>query len=63
MKILGVICVDSNLMDQLMIRYSIFIRYWRKELEDSGTLYQLRFGWGFHSDEDSYCALLGYNAM
>jgi hypothetical protein len=30
MKFLGIISVDFNIVDQLLIRYSAFVRYWRK---------------------------------
>jgi hypothetical protein len=29
-KLLGIISVDFDVKDQLLIRYSIFVRYWRK---------------------------------
>jgi hypothetical protein len=30
MKLLGITGVDFNVTDQLLIRFSAFIRYWRK---------------------------------
>jgi len=30
MKFLGIISVDFNIVDQVLIRYSAFVRYWRK---------------------------------
>jgi hypothetical protein len=39
-KITGIINVDFNILGQLLIRYSIFVRYWRKR-EYNGTVYQL----------------------
>jgi hypothetical protein len=30
MKLLGIINVDSDVIDQLLIRFSAFVRYWRK---------------------------------
>jgi hypothetical protein len=29
-KLMGIISVDLSITDQLMIRYSVFVRYWRK---------------------------------
>jgi sorting nexin-29 len=40
MKLLGIINVGSNIIDQLLIRFSAFIRYWRK-WEYNETVYQL----------------------
>jgi len=30
MKLLGIIIVDFNVKDHLLIRYSVFVIYWRK---------------------------------
>jgi len=30
MSLLGIISVDINALDQLLIKYSAFVRYWRK---------------------------------
>jgi hypothetical protein len=30
MKLLGIISVGFNITDQLLIRFSAFVRYWRK---------------------------------
>jgi len=30
MKLLGIISVNFDVIDQLLIRYSVFTRYWRK---------------------------------
>jgi hypothetical protein len=35
MNLLEIISVGFNITDQLLIRYSIFVRYWRKEWEYS----------------------------
>jgi len=40
MKLLGIISVDFDLIDQLLIRYSAFITYWAK-WEYNGTVHQL----------------------
>jgi hypothetical protein len=37
MKLLGTISVDFDVTDQLLIRFSAFIRYWR----DNETVHQL----------------------
>jgi hypothetical protein len=41
MKLLGIINVGSNIIDQLLIRFSAFGRYWRKKWEYNETVYQL----------------------
>jgi hypothetical protein len=41
MKLLGVISVDFDVTDQLLIRYFTFIRYCRKKLEYNETVHQL----------------------
>jgi hypothetical protein len=40
MKLLGTISVDFDVTDQLLIRFSAFIRYWRKR-EYNETVHQL----------------------
>jgi hypothetical protein len=41
MKLLGNISVGFNLTDQLPIRFSAFVRYWRKNWEYNETVHQL----------------------
>jgi hypothetical protein len=41
MKLLGIINVGSDIMDQLLITFSAFIRYWKKKLEYKETVHQL----------------------
>jgi hypothetical protein len=41
MKLLGTISVDFDVTDQLLIRFSAFVRYWKKMWEYNGTVYQL----------------------
>jgi hypothetical protein len=41
MKLLGIISVDFDITDQLLIRFSAFIRYWRKKWEYTETVHQL----------------------
>jgi retron-type reverse transcriptase len=36
MKLLGIINVGSDVIDQLLIRFSAFVRYWRKKWEYIG---------------------------
>jgi hypothetical protein len=44
--------VDSDIIDQLLIRYSAFFRYWRK----NGTLHQLFVGFKkMYDSEEIYC--------
>jgi hypothetical protein len=38
MKLLGII---SDVTDQLLIRFSAFVRYWRKKWEYNETVHQL----------------------
>jgi hypothetical protein len=40
MKLLGIICVGFDVTDQLLIRFSAFVRYWRKNGR-AMTVYQL----------------------
>jgi hypothetical protein len=41
MKLLGNINVGFDIIDQLLIRFSAFIRYWRKKWEYNETVHQL----------------------
>jgi hypothetical protein len=41
MKLLGIINVDSDVRDQLLIRFSALIRFWRKKWENYETVHQL----------------------
>jgi hypothetical protein len=41
MKLLRIISVDFNVTDQLLIRFSSFVRYWRKKWEYNETVHQL----------------------
>jgi hypothetical protein len=36
----GIISVDFDVVDQLLIKYSAFVRYWRIKWEYSGTVHQ-----------------------
>jgi hypothetical protein len=40
MKLLGIISVGLDVTDQLLIRFSAFIRYWREEWEYNETVHQ-----------------------
>jgi hypothetical protein len=41
MKLLEIISVGFDITDQLLIRFSAFIRYWREKWEYSETVHQL----------------------
>jgi hypothetical protein len=41
MKLLGNISVGFDITDQLLIRFSAFLRYWRKKWEYNETVHQL----------------------
>jgi hypothetical protein len=41
MTLLGTISVDFDVTDQLLIRFSSFIRYWEKKWEYNETVHQL----------------------
>jgi hypothetical protein len=41
MKVLGIISVDFDVSDQLLIRSFAFVRYWRKKKEYNETVHQL----------------------
>jgi hypothetical protein len=40
-KLLGTVIVNFNIINQLLITYSVFIIYWRKKWEYNGTVHQL----------------------
>jgi len=37
MKLLGIINVDFDVIDQILMRYPVFVQYWRR----SGTVHKL----------------------
>jgi hypothetical protein len=41
MKLLGIISVGFDIPYQLLIRFSAFVRYWRKKWEYNETVHQL----------------------
>jgi hypothetical protein len=41
MKLLGIINVGSNVIDQRLIKFSAFVRYWSKKWEYNETVHQL----------------------
>jgi hypothetical protein len=41
MKLSGIISVGIDVTDQLLIRFSAFVRYWRQKWEYNGTVHQL----------------------
>jgi hypothetical protein len=41
MKLLGISNVGSDVIDQLLIRFSAFVRYWRKKWEYNETIHQM----------------------
>jgi hypothetical protein len=41
MKLLGIISVGFDVTDQLLIRFSAFVGYWRKKWEYNETVHQL----------------------
>jgi hypothetical protein len=41
MKLLGIISVGFDVTDQLLMRYAVFVRYWRKKFEYNETVHQL----------------------
>jgi hypothetical protein len=40
MNLLGMTSVGFDVTDQLLIRFSAFVRYWRKKWEYNETVYQ-----------------------
>jgi hypothetical protein len=40
-KLFGNFSDDFDIIEQLLIRYSVFILYWRKKWEYNGTVHQL----------------------
>jgi hypothetical protein len=40
MKLLGIANVDFDVTDQLLVRFSAFVRYWRKNWEYNETVHQ-----------------------
>jgi hypothetical protein len=45
-KLLGIIDVNFDVMNKILIRYNVFIRHLRKRLECSGTVHQLYASFG-----------------
>jgi hypothetical protein len=41
MKLLGIISLGFDVTDQLLMKFSAFVRYWRKKWEYSETVHQL----------------------
>jgi hypothetical protein len=41
MKLLGIISEGFDVTDQLLIRFFVYVRYWRKNLEYTKTVHQL----------------------
>jgi hypothetical protein len=41
MKLLGIISVDFDITDQLLVRFSAFVKCWRKKWEYNKTVHQL----------------------
>jgi hypothetical protein len=41
MKLFGTIIVDLNVTDEVLIRFSAFVRHWRKKCEYNKTVHQL----------------------
>jgi hypothetical protein len=64
MKLLGIISVDFYIKQQLLIRFSAFVRYWRKKWEYNETIHQLFLGFQKAYDlvrrEVLYSIFLGY---
>jgi hypothetical protein len=44
MKLLGIVSMDFDVTDQLLIRFSAFVRYWRKKWEYNETVHHLFIG-------------------
>jgi hypothetical protein len=40
-KFMGIISVGFDATDQLLIRFSAFVRYWRKKWESNEAVHQL----------------------
>jgi hypothetical protein len=40
MKLLGIVIAGFDVTDQLLIRFSAFVRYWRKKWEYNETVHQ-----------------------
>jgi hypothetical protein len=47
--------VDFDVLHQLVIRYSVFVIYWRKKWEYKGTVRQLLIDFGKAYDSVSPC--------
>jgi len=64
MKLLGIISVDFNVTDQMLITYSAFVRYWTKKREYNGAVHQLfaDFNKAYQSGE-KYCTIFSLNLV
>jgi hypothetical protein len=41
MKLFGIISLDFEITDQLLIRFCVFVKYWREKREYNETVHQL----------------------
>jgi hypothetical protein len=44
MNLMVIISVDFDVADQLLIRFSVFVRYWRKKWEYNETVHPIQWG-------------------
>jgi hypothetical protein len=61
MKLLGIINVGSDAIDQLLIRFLAFVRYWKKKWEHNQTVHQLFID--FNKTYDSVRKEVLYNIL
>jgi hypothetical protein len=63
-KLLGIISVDFDVIYQILIRYSAFVRFWRKKWECNGTVHQVFVDSKDHvSGEEKYCTIFLFNLV
>jgi hypothetical protein len=62
MKILGIISVDFNVTDQLLIKYFAFVRYWRKNKSTMGEYISYL---SFHAGlcQKYYCTIISLDLV
>jgi len=59
---LGIISVDFDIMDQLLIRYSAFVRYWGEKWEYDRTVHKLFKDFEKACDfGEKYCIIFSMN--
>jgi hypothetical protein len=57
-ELMGIINLDSYMLDQVQIRCSAFVRYWWKKWEYNGTIHQLFISFKNRCEAEDVCTIL-----